>query len=1532
MPEVIHNFTSGKMNKDLDERLVPNGEYRDSLNLEISTSESSNVGSLQTVLGNAVNNNKTLNPQTGVITEWGNDFIPNMYYPCTIGSIRDDINEKIYWFLASSGISAIAEYDQKTDTIAPVLVDTQNILKFSKDYLITGISILEGILMWTDNQTEPKSITIETFKNGSTNFLTHTTYTNGVITRDFQEEDVTVIKKYPTTAPMLDLANTRATDPDGNPAVVNNTTAANFTEASPTGFDPGNVGFVPLPPGSLLTLNWLQSPYPFYSVNDVLILTTTAEDDDEVEVNFEARVQVVSVPQGATQTSAQVSVLSVSENVSNMVLTWDVTLEEDDPLFEFKFPRFAYRWKYEDNQFSAFSPFSEVAFLPGEFEYNTFQGYNLGMKNTLRQCLISNFITNDIPDNVKEVELLYKETSNTNVYKVDAFERDDEIWTANTYDIQSEIISSVLPSNQILRPYDNVPRYAKSLEISANRLIFGNYVQNYTLLNDLNQTIKPTIDILIAPNTTLNPEQAGYALPPTPGVSHPSIKSQRTYQVGVVYSDKYGRQSPVFTSESAATILQKPEANEYNRITATMTSLPPEGFDYFTWYIKEASQPYYNIAMDRWYEADDQNIWISFPSSERNKIDENTFLELKKQHDSDEFVSDPARYKVVAISNEAPIFIRERIKTFGTLDNDPDNTFCFQAGGGQSQGQFPLPEYAYMQMRLDKWNASPLKEAASMTSNPQVMRIVGNTGRSDWYDVAAISETVNGLDADVIQINIEGRFGDDMEFTSTDGTGATQTSGLQFELAAKVYENKPEYEGRFFVKLYRDLALEKYILANANDDQYSIKNATEVGYASGSYGKSYWKDRGDGNVFIDNVTAATGGNGTGWASTTQGAEVIYRMDVSFSGVPPDKDKDFNVGHTTLKRYADFVDGLEAIGQRFRWKQDPGIGTEADPEEQGIYEITSSEKVTRIRNYESDSRSGSFAQSSNKRTRYKIEYKLVTGTGGFNPTLGNNQWTNQSDCYTMELLAPFFIEKSFSSTNPGIWETEPAEAVDLDIYYKASDLISISNHGDINNPQPYDLSWYNCYSFGNGVESDRIRDDFNAPTLGNGPIASAPLDEPYAEERKTTGFIYSGLFNSISGINNLNQFIQAESITLDINPRFGSIQKLWARDTDLITFCEDKVLSVPANKDILFSAAGNTALTASNKVLGTPRPYAGEYGISKNPESFANYGFRAYFTDKARGAVLRLSSMPGGGGNGLTPISEYGMIDFFADNLAVSTLCIGGFDDNKKAYNLYLDPLTSEWQNKFKSKRVNSSGDWEDYIPQSTVLSFKEKVTGWETRKSFENIEGLISLNNVFYTWKDGMLWRHGMQSQPRLNFYGIQYDSSINFLINEMPEVVKSYKTLNYLGSKSKQYLYSNAQYQDKTAAEMIAISFIPTSQTVYKDGWYTEYLTTDLQTGGINEYVEKEGKWFQYLKGDDTFFNTNTDNNVDSHDFSVQGIGRGIVTGDLLSAYNVHIFINPSCYLGTVAPVANNMVYTVSEDCTTTCAVLQLDALDSNP
>ena len=52
MPEFKRNFTKGRINKDLDERLIPSGEYRDALNIEVATSEGSNVGTVQSLKGN----------------------------------------------------------------------------------------------------------------------------------------------------------------------------------------------------------------------------------------------------------------------------------------------------------------------------------------------------------------------------------------------------------------------------------------------------------------------------------------------------------------------------------------------------------------------------------------------------------------------------------------------------------------------------------------------------------------------------------------------------------------------------------------------------------------------------------------------------------------------------------------------------------------------------------------------------------------------------------------------------------------------------------------------------------------------------------------------------------------------------------------------------------------------------------------------------------------------------------------------------------------------------------------------------------------------------------------------------------------------------------------------------------------------------------------------------------------------------------------------------------------------------------------
>ena len=52
MAKVQNTFLKSKMNKDLDARILPNGEYRDAQNAQISKSESANVGNLENILGN----------------------------------------------------------------------------------------------------------------------------------------------------------------------------------------------------------------------------------------------------------------------------------------------------------------------------------------------------------------------------------------------------------------------------------------------------------------------------------------------------------------------------------------------------------------------------------------------------------------------------------------------------------------------------------------------------------------------------------------------------------------------------------------------------------------------------------------------------------------------------------------------------------------------------------------------------------------------------------------------------------------------------------------------------------------------------------------------------------------------------------------------------------------------------------------------------------------------------------------------------------------------------------------------------------------------------------------------------------------------------------------------------------------------------------------------------------------------------------------------------------------------------------------
>ena len=157
MPEIKNTFTQGKMNLDLDERLIPNGQYREALNVQVSSSDESDVGSVQNVLGN---------------TSVDNIISASDGYQC-VGSISDEKNNRL-WFITNADSSddttattssAIIEYKVDSDTTTPIVVDTTNVaLEFDIPRQITAINIIDDLLFFTDGFTEPKKINIEDFR------------------------------------------------------------------------------------------------------------------------------------------------------------------------------------------------------------------------------------------------------------------------------------------------------------------------------------------------------------------------------------------------------------------------------------------------------------------------------------------------------------------------------------------------------------------------------------------------------------------------------------------------------------------------------------------------------------------------------------------------------------------------------------------------------------------------------------------------------------------------------------------------------------------------------------------------------------------------------------------------------------------------------------------------------------------------------------------------------------------------------------------------------------------------------------------------------------------------------------------------------------------------------------------------------------------------------------------------------------------------------------------------------------------------
>ena len=399
----------------------------------------------------------------------------------------------------------------------------------------------------------------------------------------------------------------------------------------------------------------------------------------------------------------------------------------------------------------------------------------------------------------------------------------------------------------------------------------------------------------------------------------------------------------------------------------------------------------------------------------------------------------------------------------------------------------------------------------------------------------------------------------------------------------------------------------------------------------------------------------------------------------------------------------------------------------------------------------------------------------------------------------------------------VYETEPRESL-LDIFFETS---TGGLETDVTLNSPINIDYYNCFILNVGslhIEINRLRAGFNEPTFDLGVRAFAVIEDYAGEERRFNSLIHSsGVFNSRTGLNQINQFNESEGgLIVSLDPSDGSVQKLYGEDTQLIIFQEDKVSRSPIDKDFIYSAEGGAVpVTSNTQFLGTIAPYAGEYGISNNPESFAIYGTRKYFTDSNRGVVLRLSQ------DGLSEVSKNGLSDFFRDAFRTADRVIGSFDEYHDQYN-----VTIEGEGYSSTEDTNIATATDGYF----TISFSENVNGWVSFKSFDQETG-VTLNNRYYTFNGGDLWEHNSRNVSRNDFYGQgSADSYVDVIFNDAPSVVKEFKTIGYEGT--------SGWVCESLVTDLTTIGDVPVLEDTFTVTLQTTGTLTNATVSGARSFI----------------------------------------------------------------------------------------------
>ncbi len=489
MAEVKNAFIKSKMNKDLDDRLLPPGEYREGLNIQVSKSEGEDVGALENALGNS----KALIASSGN-TPITVDFSVLAGLPSgtlkSIGIYGEEAASTIFVFLTdftdaefpgALSYSATANnyiYSYNTLTRAAKKLASGSFLNFSTTHAIIGVNLLENLLFWTDNRNQPRKINIDLVGDGS--------YYNN-------EDKISVAKYNPYEVIQMYYQDTEPQTPYGS-------SNPNFNQYVCAGQD----------------------------------------------------VVSENLPDGTT---------------SNMY--FDNEWPGDPDYLKNKFVSFSYRFKFTDGEYSILAPFTQEAFIPQQDGYflradTDLSGNSLDENEAYRSSIVE-FMRNKInniklaiplPTNgsdlestlgVTEIDIIWKESDALAVKVLDSIPSTTFSSTTNnvyTYDYQSRKPYKTLPESEIIRVYDKVPVRALGQEVISNRVVYSNFQDKHTPPATINY------DVAVTDKSAFSVSNSNSSLFTTSQIEYPehTLKQNRNYQVGIVLSDRYGRQSTTILS------------------------------------------------------------------------------------------------------------------------------------------------------------------------------------------------------------------------------------------------------------------------------------------------------------------------------------------------------------------------------------------------------------------------------------------------------------------------------------------------------------------------------------------------------------------------------------------------------------------------------------------------------------------------------------------------------------------------------------------------------------------------------------------------------------------------------------------------------------------------------------------------------------------------------------------------------------------------------------------------------------------------